>query len=77
MNRMNDNAAALFFDCCVRTMSSPPTTLTLPPGPAGTPAVASRKLGCALAKIAQHPRAVENRRVLALGEPVLGAEVAP
>ena len=33
---MNSAAAALFFEDFVRTMSSPPTTETLPPGPAGT-----------------------------------------
>ena len=32
MNRMNSSAAVLFFDDLVMTMSSPPTTLTLPPG---------------------------------------------
>ena len=41
MKRMNSAAAALFLEAFVITMSSPPTTLTLPLGPAGTVVPAS------------------------------------
>jgi hypothetical protein len=51
MKRRNFSAATLFLDERVSTMSSPPTTLMLPPGPAGTGAVATLNPLCAFAKI--------------------------
>src|SRR5712691_1799067 len=51
MKRTNSSAAALCFEDWVTTMSSPPTTLTLPPGPAGTSPVCRSKLGYDLRKI--------------------------
>ena len=36
MNRVKASAASLFWVSLKTTMSSPPTTEALPPGPAGT-----------------------------------------
>ena len=71
MNRVNSAAAALFFEDFVITMSSPPTTLTLPPGPAGTVVPASFTEPPRIANI-HGPSSVDD--VLALGDAVVGAE---
>ena len=68
MKRVNASDASLASVSLNTTMSSPPTTDWLPPGPAGTGAYANVELGELVREDARHPGAFEDRGCLAVAE---------